>query len=593
MSRRALQPTVVMLIACIVVFLTAIDQTVVVTAFIQIISDLQIPTTQLDHAAWIVSGYLLGYVIVMPLMGRVSDLYGRRRVFLICLGVFALGSLFCGLAPILGQHYDLAFLQALGIDTSSPGLIWLVIARFVQAAGGGAIVPVAMAVAGDIYQSERRALALGIIGMVTEAGGVIGPLYGSLILQTPNLGWQYIFYFNVPLCLIFALLVIWFIPARGVVSEQRATSGRRIDVPGALLLGLSLTCLSLGLSQEAVQFTAGNATTISTNTGTATSANNPWLIALAILLLAAFIGLELWNERRGKEPLIPLSLFRRLPFSSTSLMSFLIGAALIISMVNIPLFFLSVFNQDSIASGLALLRLTAMIPVGAIIGGWLCSRIGCRWTAILGLLPAMTGFWLMHLWDIQIDWSLITISTLLTGFGLGLVIAPISTTALNSAQPQQLGVASSTVTVLRMTGMILGLAALTSWGLGNFRSQMGAFKPPANAHPLTPAYNAAYAHYLTQVAHNIYSGIFLAAGILCLIALIPAFGLLQTSTSRDFIRTKSTDDLLVSSETKENLKPSIIASPSEEQFIDQQAQPQPANRQNSQEGLMGKKVKRK
>src|SRR5947209_10431311 len=127
-----------LLTACAAVFLTALDQTVVVTALPQMITDLQIPVAQLDRAAWIVSGYLLGYVIAMPLMGRVSDMYGRRRVFLICLSVFAFGSLFCGLAPILGNAVDLSFLRNLGINVDIPSLTWLVAARFVQAAGGGA-----------------------------------------------------------------------------------------------------------------------------------------------------------------------------------------------------------------------------------------------------------------------------------------------------------------------------------------------------------------------------------------------------------------------------------------------------------------------
>src|SRR5579884_1988008 len=184
-------------IACIGVFFTALDQTVVVTALPQIISDLQIPFSQLDHAAWIISAYLLGFIIAMPLMGRVSDIHGRRRIFLLCLSIFGVGSIFCGLAPILGQMWDLGGLSALHIDTSSPGLIWLIAARFVQAIGGGAVVPVAMAIVSDFYGLGRRALALGIIGAVTEAGGVCGPLYGALIVQ--HFGWQVIFYLNAPL----------------------------------------------------------------------------------------------------------------------------------------------------------------------------------------------------------------------------------------------------------------------------------------------------------------------------------------------------------------------------------------------------------
>ena len=140
-----------LLAASIAVFLTALDQTVVVTALPQIITDLSIPINQIDRAAWIISGYLLGYVIVMPLMGRVSDLYGRRRILMLCLTIFALGSLFCGLAPIIGISdfgvQVVAPLQQFGVNVDAPGLIWLVAARFLQAIGGGAVVPVAMAIA--------------------------------------------------------------------------------------------------------------------------------------------------------------------------------------------------------------------------------------------------------------------------------------------------------------------------------------------------------------------------------------------------------------------------------------------------------------
>src|SRR6266851_4801234 len=277
-----------LLAACAAVFLTALDQTVVVTALPQIITDLQIPVTQLDRAAWIISGYLLGYVIAMPLMGRVSDMYGRRRVFLICLGIFAFGSLFCGLAPILGNAVDLSFLQNYGLNVDSPGLTWLVAARFVQAAGGGAVVPVAMAVAGDFYGEARRGFALGLIGMVTEAGGVLGPLYGSIIVQ--YWGWQAIFYLNLPIVLVLLVFVWRLIPPSAHLKE-------RIDLPGALLLGASLVCLSLGLSQE-----AGQLSPATTTPGGTPIQNNPWLIAAAIVLLVAFIALEISRERRRSWP---------------------------------------------------------------------------------------------------------------------------------------------------------------------------------------------------------------------------------------------------------------------------------------------------
>src|SRR5712692_599131 len=537
-----------LLTACAAVFLTALDQTVVVTALPQIITDLQIPVLQLDRAAWIVSGYLLGYVIAMPLMGRVSDMYGRRRVFLICLGIFAFGSLFCGLAPILGNAVDLSFLQNYGLNVDSPGLTWLVAARFVQAAGGGAIVPVAMAVAGDFYGEARRGLALGLIGMVTEAGGVLGPLYGALIVQ--NWGWQAIFFLNLPILAVLAYFIWRLIPPVKAPSGV-AHMKERIDLPGTLLLGAALICLSLGLSQEA-------ATSSVTGSGSSQTPiqNNPWLIGASLVLLAAFIVIEIYLERRrdgsrmqemsnqGKRPFLPvveLSLFKRPAFAASALVSLLVGAALIIAMVNIPLFIATVLGGQPIDSGLALLRLTALIPLGAITGGWLCARITCRLTAIIGLIFAAIGFWLMHLWPIQVGWVQITTSTIAGGFGFGLVIAPIGTTAINVVSNRQMGMASSVVTVLRMVGMIIGLAALTSWGLGRFHDLLLAFKPPAGTLPLSDKYNAALAHYVVFAAHEVYTSIFLAAGVLCLVAIIPAFLLEGRKPSPYVVRSAAFD----------------------------------------------------
>src|SRR6266702_327782 len=328
-----------LVIACIGVFITALDQTVVVTALPKIIADpgINIPFTQLDHAAWIISAYLLGFIIAMPLMGRVSDIYGRRRIFLLCLSIFGIGSILCGLAPVFGQMWDLGFLNAFNIDTSSPGLIWLIAARFIQAVGGGAVVPVAMAIAGDFYGEQRRALALGVIGAATEAGGVIGPLYGAVIVQ--QFGWQYIFYLNVPI-VIGLMITAW----RLIPGGSRLREG--IDWVGTVLLGLALTCLSLGLAQQGTDLgpTPANAPA---------PQNNPIAIGLAIVLLLVFVLVE----RKVCWPVVDLSPFKRLPFGAASLVSLFVGAALIIAMADIPIFVDTVLQRPVLDSGLGLLRL--------------------------------------------------------------------------------------------------------------------------------------------------------------------------------------------------------------------------------------------
>ncbi|HEY6410918.1 MAG TPA: hypothetical protein VIY29_25975, partial [Ktedonobacteraceae bacterium] len=274
--------------------------------------------------------------------------------------------------------------------------------------------------------------------------------------------------------------------------------------------------------QEAAQITTATSATSATNITNTPIQNNPWLLAAALLFLACFIALEIFKERRHNWPIVELSIFKRAAFSATSLVSLLVGAALIIAMADIPIFIATVLVRPPLDSGLALLRLTAMIPVGALLGGWLCPRITCRWTAILGLLPTAIAFWLMHLWPLDVNWTQITVSTLIGGLGFGLVIAPIGTTAINSVNRRQIGMASSVVTALRMVGMILGLAALTSWGLGRFRLLAAAFKPPSGVVPFSTGYNTIYAHYLISSAHEVYTSVFLASGILCLIAIIPA-----------------------------------------------------------------------
>lgn len=522
-----------LLVACASVFLTSMDETVVVTALPQIIADpgINVSITQLDHAAWIVSAYLLGFVIAMPLMGRVSDIFGRRRIMLLCLAIFGVGSLFCALAPTLGAAVDLSFLSVFGLDTSSPGLIFLISARFIQAIGGGAVVPVAMAIVSDFYGQRKLGLALGIIGAVTEAGGVVGPLYGALIVQT--LGWTYIFYLNIPIVLLLVLGVIFFTP-----KHQRLNEG--IDWLGALLLGVALTCLSLGLAQQGTDLGPDAL-------GGKAPQNNPLSLALAAVFFLLFLLLgrvKSWRVPRfslrkqprfalvqeTRWPVVDLSLFKRLPFSAASLVSLFVGAALIIAMADIPLFVDTVLSQQipasdiAMVSGLALLRMTAMIPLGAILGGWLCNRLSCRLIGMLGLLFTAAGFYLMSRWPMNVDWLQITISTMTAGLGFGLVIAPISTTAISAVRATQAGMGSAIVTALRMVGMILGLAALTSWGLAYFKQLATQFPPltgTATADEFAK-WTRDYANHLVASAHTVYSSIFFTTMILCLIAIVPA-----------------------------------------------------------------------
>lgn len=516
-------------VVSVAVFLTALDQTVVVTALVKMISDLSVPVTALDRATWIVSGYLLGYVVVMPLMGRAADIYGRRRVFLLCLGVFALGSALTALSPTLGApeppdtstlggmalaplyslaQWTLAIAARVGMDSGFPSLNVVVGARFLQAVGGGALVPVALAVVGDLFGGARRGFALGLVGAVTEAGGVLGPLWGAWV--TGAWGWQWIFWLNLPLAA--ALFVVGAFAVPG--GERRR---ERVDIVGALLFGAMIACLTIGLGAQAGQ--AGALTL------TATSASaNPLLLAIAGVLLVVFLVVE----ARVRWPVIDPALFRRAALSAAAGLSLLIGVALIVAMVMVPIFVITVLGGDTLSGGLALLRMTALIPVGAVAGGWLAGRIGCRLTASLGCLLTAGGLWLMSLWPIDVGWGQITVAALVAGAGFGLVIAPISASALNAVRSTQMGSASAMITALRMVGMIVGLAALTSWALSRFKALVASHptpfpepgEPAASYAARLDAYNL---HVIVPAAHQVYTSVFAVAAALCLIALAPAW----------------------------------------------------------------------
>ena len=167
--------SVVLGILCLGVFSTALDQTVVVAALPLLMVDLEIPLTDLDKASWIITGYLISYTVAMPLAGRLSDVYGRVRIFQVALVVFALGS---------------------GLVALAPNFTWIVPARVIQAVGGGATVPIGLAMAVAAVSTEKRGLAIGLVAASAEAGSVVGPLYGGSIIEW--IGWRWIFWFDVP-----------------------------------------------------------------------------------------------------------------------------------------------------------------------------------------------------------------------------------------------------------------------------------------------------------------------------------------------------------------------------------------------------------
>ena len=456
------------------VFVAADDQTVVVTVLPQIMLDLNLTVTELDHTSWIITGYLLGYVAAMPFIGRLSDIWGHRSAFIGSLLLFMLGSVGVALATDIN---------------------WLIGLRVFQALGAGALVPIAIAIVGDLFPPEHRGAPLGLVGASAEAGGVIGPLWGGII--TKYLAWQWVFWLNIPLCAIIIALTFILLP-------RSPRYPARMDYIGGALVTMSLAALTLGLARidELDRLMA------------------LWL-ALAILSLALFVA----RQRTAAEPLLPRAMFRARAFVAANTSHLLIGGALIIGMVTIPLMANTLLGESPLGGGLMLLRMTAAIPAGAVLGGIACQRYDYRLPAALGLLLAALGFCLMGGWGLDISDPWLTVHLATAGFGFGLLIAPIALAATNSVCDAVRGAAAALITTMRVVGMTLGIAALTAWGTGRFDALVAGigapFALPGEAPQQAQARMVEVQQQLSEAGLTLFSDFFVVAACLCLLALLP------------------------------------------------------------------------
>ncbi len=471
---RRVPPYIALTPVLIGIFIAADDQTVIVTVLPEIMLDLRIQINELDRASWTITGYLLGYVAAMPLVGRMSDVWGHRRLYAVCMAVFMAGSVAAAL---------------------STDLEWLIAARVFQAVGAGALVPISIAIVGDLFDAGTRGVPLGLLGASAEAGGVIGPLWGGLISR--YLDWPWVFWINLPLGVaVLAMLFFLMTPS----SRYPA----RIDWLGGALIAAGLSFLTLAFARiDAPDAVFG---------------------ALMAASAAAF-GLLVIRQRTASDPLLPTSMFRSKALVSASVTHMLIGGALIIGMVTIPLMANTVLDLRPLDGGLMLMRMTVAIPFGAALGGWVCQRFDARLPSAVGLLLAAVGFGAMSGWGLDISDPLMTAHLASAGFGFGLLIAPIALAATESVDVGLRGAASAVVTAARVVGMTLGLAALTAWGTGRFQQLIVGVELPLQMPGETASESQArvdtFTAQLVDAGSSVFSDFFLIAAAVCMIALLP------------------------------------------------------------------------
>ena len=456
----------------------------------------------------------LAYIVAIPVVGRLSDIVGRTLAFQGSLALFLIGSLICALA------------------TDLPGMI---VGRAIQGAGGGALLPVTMAMVGDVLPPGRRAAALGLVGAVDTLGWVLGPIWGAALVEiAPGQDpWRWVFIINIPLALAAAVGI-----GRAGLSRSRVAEGwaAKLDVPGALLLAGTLLALNLGLSAGGeLGGPTGGARALGGSRNPLAELVIP-LLALAAVLCCVLV----WRQRIARWPLLPVRLFGNRQFSAAIVTNFLVGASLIVAMVDTPVITAMLVDQDSVSrvSALMLAPFTLLIALLSFAGGRIVSQLGFRATASVGLILVAIGY--AALWLGLRDGALVGMvpGLVLAGAGFGLVFAPIGATAIDAAPDPDRGIAAAMTLVFRLLGMTIGISLLTAIAVRRLQGLVG------NLEAVVQAPDESTADFLARQTALLYETVlpvslqvaretFLLAGAIALLALVPVAIFSSRPISRD------------------------------------------------------------
>ena len=388
--------------------LVAIDATILATAVPTIVHEIggfaQFP--------WLFSIYMLAQAVSVPLYAKLADTIGRKPIILIGIGVFLLGSVLCGFA------------------WSMPALIAF---RAVQGLGAGAVQPMAITIAGDIYTVVERAKIQGYLASVWAVSSVVGPTLGGVFSQF--LSWRWIFFVNIPLCALAAWLLL------RSFHEAIEPRRHRVDYLGAGLLTASLTLLILAVLEGGQSWAW-------------TSPQSVGSFAAGGILLGAFV----LAERRAAEPVLPLWVISRRLLLTTSLIAFGVGAILIGLTSYVPTYLQGALRVSPLVAGLTLAVLTIGWPISASLSGRLYLRVGFRTTALLGMALVISGAALLAAFALRPMLAVVALSCFVTGLGLGLVATPSLVAAQSSVPWNERGVVTGTNLFARSIGSAVGVA---------------------------------------------------------------------------------------------------------------------------------------
>jgi EmrB/QacA subfamily drug resistance transporter len=395
--------------------LAALDQTIVSTALPRIASDLH----GLSKYSWVATAYLLTSAVATPLYGKISDMFGRKRIFQIAISIFLIGSILCGAAQSMNQ---------------------LIVFRGLQGIGAGGLMVLAMAIVGDLVPPRQRGRYQGYFGAVFAVSSVVGPLLGGFFADASSIlgitGWRWIFYINLPI----GILALSAIAARLHLPVKR--SPHKVDFAGAALLATSVVTLLLATVWGGVDYPWGSPQIIG-------------LFSAAVVSALLFI----WREHYAKEPIIPMKLFRNSVFGVSSLLSFLIGIVMFGALIFLPQYQQLVRGDSATKSGLMLLPLVAGLMASSVTSGRLISKFGhYRPFPIVGTALVTFAFFLFSHITVDTSRVLLGLWMVILGMGIGMVMPVLTLAVQNAVERKDLGTATSSVVFFRTIGSALGAA---------------------------------------------------------------------------------------------------------------------------------------
>jgi EmrB/QacA subfamily drug resistance transporter len=431
----------------VAMLLSALDQTVVGVAMPRIVADLG----GFNQYTWATSIYMITSAVTIPIVGKLSDMYGRKIFYVIGIVVFTLASLACGLSNTMTM---------------------LIVFRGIQGIGGGIMMTNSFTVIADVFPPGERAKYQGLLTAVFSFASVIGPTTGGFL--TDNISWHWIFFINIPIGAIAVSIFIKFFPGFRTDNVKHS-----IDVPGVIALVLIVVPAMLALSWGGVKYDWGSPRIIG------------MLVFAAVMLL-----LFLFLEHRAAEPIIPLYLFKNRIVAISNVTSFLTGMGMFGAITFIPLFLQGVLGASATASGNMQIPQSIAVMIASIVTGQLISRLGrYRLFGVISMIIICTGMFSLSRLDINSHYWQVILFNIIIGFGLGTTM-PVFTIAIQNSVPYNLlGVATSSNTFIRSFGGSIGLAVMGSIMNNRFLAAFTGSIPDA-------VRNDVSMDELTALAHN-------------------------------------------------------------------------------------------